>query len=203
MILKSDGCRLQLRARLERNFSPRFKRKMTGAKGIGRFAVRYLGDRLLLESTAYDEGRGEHTTLKATFDWPQLDALADLSTLKIPYELSRAPSGRPTGTTLVIHKLRTATDFAQSRNLRTDVLRIVSPLGALDSGHIVRQPSGTSHDPGFRVVLPEDGVTDKADLAQSVLENYWARLTISLKRNQLDSLWSFRIVIGRSRSVFQ
>ncbi|MFZ1936552.1 MAG: ATP-binding protein [Thermoguttaceae bacterium] len=167
-------------------FSPRFKRKMTGAKGIGRFAVRYLGEKLLLESTAYDEGRGEHTTLKATFDWPKLDALADLSNLKIPYELSRAPSGRPTGTTLVIQELRTATDFAKSRNLRTDVLRIVSPLGALDSGHIVRQPSGTSNDPGFRVVLPGDGATDEADLARSVLENYWARLTISLKRNRLE-----------------
>ncbi len=166
--------------------SPRFKRKMTGTKGIGRFAVRYLGDSLSLESTAYDGDRGEHTTLKATFDWPQLDKLADLSNLKIPYELSRASSGSPTGTKLVIQKLRTATDFAQSRNLRTNVLRIVSPLRALDSGHITRKLSGTSQDPGFRVVLSDDDLTEEADLAESVLKNYSARLTISLKGNRLE-----------------
>jgi HSP90 family molecular chaperone len=53
--------------------SSRFKRRMTGAKGIGRFAVRYLGDHLSLESTAYDPRRREQTTLKAQFDWPKLD----------------------------------------------------------------------------------------------------------------------------------
>ena len=45
--------------------SRRFSRDITGEKGIGRFAVRFLGTTLDLESIAYDGDRGEHTRLRA------------------------------------------------------------------------------------------------------------------------------------------
>jgi len=43
--------------------SRRFGRETTGEKGIGRFAVRFLGPSLALESIAYDNERGQHTRL--------------------------------------------------------------------------------------------------------------------------------------------
>src|SRR5689334_5290878 len=46
--------------------SPRtkvFSRRITGEKGIGRFAVRFLGRYLHLETVAADEARGEQTKL--------------------------------------------------------------------------------------------------------------------------------------------
>ena len=55
--------------KLSEHRSPKYKRLLTGAKGIGRFAIRYLGDQLTLESTAFDKTRGKLTTLKAKFDW--------------------------------------------------------------------------------------------------------------------------------------
>ena len=39
-------------SKVEERLSPKYKRRLTGAKGIGRFAVRYLGDHLTLTSVA-------------------------------------------------------------------------------------------------------------------------------------------------------
>ena len=168
-----------------RKRSTKYKRPMTGAKGIGRFAVRYLGDHLSLETTAYDKERGEYTTLSAQFDWPKLDRMADLANIKVPYKLVRASSNATTGTKLLISKLRNTTDFATSRNLRAEVLRIISPLSGLDGGHISRAISQDARDPGFKVALPGDDPTEDTDLAELVLKNYWAKLTVSLKGNSL------------------
>jgi signal transduction histidine kinase len=165
--------------------SPRFGRPLTGSKGIGRFAVRYLGDHLSLESTALDKKRRKITTLKAEFDWPILDATSDLSGTNVHYTLRRAAEGTPTGTRLRISSLRTGKEFARSRELRAAVLRMVSPTQGLDRGKFEREIGDGAVDPGFRVSLPGDSPSQDADLARLVLKNYWARLTISLTKQRL------------------
>lgn len=50
-----------------------YSRPVSGEKGIGRFAVRYLGRQLELTSIAKDDKRGFATRLVAVFDWPQFD----------------------------------------------------------------------------------------------------------------------------------
>src|ERR1700721_444916 len=47
--------RIATTSKIAQEFSPKYHRRLTGAKGIGRFAVRYLGDRLVLQSVAYDD----------------------------------------------------------------------------------------------------------------------------------------------------
>lgn len=171
--------------------SPRFKRPLTGAKGIGRFAVRYLGDHLTLESTAQDPDRGYLTTTKATFDWPQLDKLEDLAETEVPFELIRAPANSLAGTKLTIRKLRSDPDFVRSKELRSSVLEIVSPIAGLDPGQFTRGTTEGRRDPGFKVTLPSDEPDDNRDLANTVLENYWARLTISLVDSKLKYTVTF------------
>ncbi|MEI9964188.1 MAG: hypothetical protein WDM92_05300 [Caulobacteraceae bacterium] len=83
-------------------FSPKYWRPITGEKGIGRFAVRFLGRALKLVSVAIDEERGCTTRLEATFDWPSFDRHEDLGKVQVPYELRQVPDGTAVGTTLII-----------------------------------------------------------------------------------------------------
>ncbi len=178
--------RIATPSKLAQEFSPRFKRRLTGSKGIGRFAVRYLGDYLKLESAARDSEHGR-TRLTAEFNWPQLDQVGDLSSGKVDYELVRVPNDTPTGTTLTITKLRSATAFTRSRQLRGNILRMVSPLRVLESGKFLATAHGGNKDPGFKVILPGEGDTaEGVNLAKLVLDNYWARLTIKLDGNALE-----------------
>jgi signal transduction histidine kinase len=182
---KTKWMRIATSSKLAGETSPKYHRPLTGAKGIGRFAVRYLGDYLLLESIALDRDYGFPTKLTARFDWQKLDRAEDIGATSVEYTLTKAADGVPTGTTLTITKLREATDFAKETKLRDEVLRIVSPLHALDSGPFQKLHSGDDTDPGFRVVLPGESSDEDVDLARLVLGNYWGRLVIELNGHQL------------------
>jgi signal transduction histidine kinase len=165
--------------------SPKYHRLLTGAKGIGRFAVRYLGDHLTLHSVAKDSERGFKTRLTVLFDWPKLDRLGDLSKAQADYTLERVEDETPSGTCLRITKLRKHSDFAQSRELRDGVMQMVSPLEGLSRGHIKRSSGSGNSDPGFKVTLPGEDPEANVNLAKLLLGNYWARLTVRLKKRRL------------------
>jgi signal transduction histidine kinase len=182
----SKWMRIATSSKLAHEFSPKFHRRLTGAKGIGRFAVRYLGDHLQLDSDAYDKKRDCMARLTALFDWPKLDEVSDLSKVQVDYRLVRLEDDAPSGTTLRITKLRSQTDFVSSRQLRDSVLRMVSPLQGLDWGRFATTLSVTRKDPGFKVVLPGESEAADVDLAKLVLDHYWARLTIHMEGNALQ-----------------
>ncbi len=160
--------------------SRKYGRLLTGQKGIGRFAVRFLGNHLLLDTVAWDEKRKCKTRLVASFNWPAIDKARDLRESKIPYRLMRADDNAPTGTTLTVRRLKQKGDFARSKNFRSNVLKIVTPIQGLERGRFGLSVKTSSKDPGFQVVLPgDDGRADKKlDLAKNVLANAWAKLTI-------------------------
>jgi len=70
---KMKWMRIATSSKIAQEISPKYHRRLTGAKGIGRFAVRYLGDHLTLESVAFDEDYKCMARLSAVFDWPFLD----------------------------------------------------------------------------------------------------------------------------------
>ncbi len=174
-----------------------YTRRLTGAKGIGRFAVRYLGDHLTLITAAEDEGRNLRTRLTAEFDWPQIDQLSDIRDAKVDYRLERAAADTPTGTTLEVRRLKTSTDFTSASSLRADVLRIVTPLHGLEAGRFKPSHKDSKTDPGFRVLLPEaqEEGPGEVDVADLVLRNYWARLHIDLN----GELLSLRVWFASAR----
>lgn len=167
----------------EKQYSCLYQRKLTGAKGIGRFAVRFLGRHLILISISFDESRKEFTKLEAVFDWDLFDANNDLSKIKIPYRLYIEKKNKQTGTSLIINKLKKDLRTAITDKVRTEVLRIVNPISGLDRGHFIKKVILKKIDPGFQVILPSGGngkEPEKENIAEKVLNNYWAKLTISL-----------------------
>jgi signal transduction histidine kinase len=158
-------------------FSRKYKRLMTGAKGIGRFAVRFLGRNLFLESTADDLQRQCRTRLTANFDWEAIDQSTDLRLAKIPYEVRRVDATAPLGTTLTISRLRDPDRIDFGRTLRSQVLGIVSPIGGLDRGRFGSRKEGTE-DPGFTLQLPGHEEAGEVNLAEAVLSHCYARLVI-------------------------
>lgn len=191
----SRWMRIATSHKLEEKISPTFGRRRTGQKGIGRFAVRFLGSKLKLVSTAWDHVRKSKTRLEVEFDWKNIDSSPDLRAAKVPYTLFTAADDSDTGITLRIEGLKQSTEFTAAKAFRTSVLKIVSPLESLDRGRFGRSPAASKNDPGFRVLLP--GVEDnqkEVDLAAQVLEHAWARLKIEFKGNVVtfDVSWSDR-----------
>ena len=182
--------RIATGSKQEEKLSRNYKRKMTGAKGIGRFAARFLGDQLTLESVAYDNERNVKTLLIVEFNWLHFSKSEDINQIKITYKLFKMPDGAEPGTTLKIEKLHPVKNWDSFRKkINTEVLRIISPLQGLDLKRFKRKKKGSSQDPGF--VVNFIGETDKENiikenLAENVLKNYWARLVIDLEKGTLN-----------------
>ena len=127
---QQNWMRVGTSAKAARSESRNFKRAITGEKGIGRFAVRFLGERLRIISIAVDED-GEKTRLSAEFDWPKLDDFADLNRANIPYQLSRAAPDESTGTRLEICDLKVDLQSVNWQQVKTGSIGVVTPLRAL------------------------------------------------------------------------
>lgn len=168
--------------------SERFGRQITGEKGIGRFAVRFLGRSLALETVAHDRNRDATTKLLAIFDWPKVDRNEDLGKVRVPYQLEAAPPGTRTGTTLVIKNLRTQATRLDLRAVRTGSMGILTPLRSL-----FRQTMGLrgleaedTTDPGFELNLLSGRSSTATDVAEKILEACVLRATLSLRGEELD-----------------
>ena len=177
-----------------------FGRVITGEKGIGRFAVRFLGKVLHLESVAYDQERQGKTVLSADFDWPEFDRHEDLGRVKVPYQLNRALPDAKIGTRLLITQLRPNAESINMRTVRTASIGIVTPYQSL-----LRRPEGTgkarrqrqrspaeTEDPGFLLrIKPAPDDSEDGDLARVVLDSFVLRAVVELKGDRL-SLAVFR-----------
>jgi hypothetical protein len=170
--------RIATPSKIEERLSKIYKRKLTGAKGIGRFAVRFLGDYLTLVTIAMDKDRGYKTRLVAHFDWPEIDRLSNISEAKINYLVDRPAENSQIGTTLKINKLKSTTDFTSNSILKTNVLRIITPLQGLDAGKFKQRDTGLVNDPGFIVLLPDNKEEGQIILQFSGDENDLARQAI-------------------------
>lgn len=154
--------------------SPRYRRKITGSKGVGRFAVRFLGKLLILESVALN-ANGELEKLTAGFDWTELDKDVDILDLKVPYKVE--PTDEEIGTRLIIQKLRVNIEQRTLYNVKSGVLGIASPVYAFlnDAPEEVQERFSldSSEDPGFNVLFEDDARSqeDPTPLAAIVLEN--------------------------------
>ena len=157
-----------------------FKRRMTGSKGIGRFAVRFLGRELTLETIALVEP-GKKQKLTATFDWPWIDDHQELRSARIPYQVTSVGQNVPTGTELTMRRLRNPESIQISKELRTGLLSIIHPYSGLENGGFTRHGS-SGDDPGFRIVLPDDDSSEEIELSREILDNAFARVAVTRKR---------------------
>lgn len=175
-------------------FSSIFKRKRTGQKGIGRFAVRYLGSHLTLSTRAIDPRTGRVKRLEADFNWIQIDNALEIGSIEIPYRLFEEPVGTSSGTTLTISKLRHSTGFVIDKGFTSKILRMVNPLNGLSRGRFGERKYNEANDPGFKVHLPSIDPADNTslDLTQELIDKCWAKLTIDLSSDRLKYRIQFK-----------
>ena len=172
------------------NFSAKYMRLITGEKGIGRFAVRFLGQVLHLETVANDPARGIRTRLTAEFDWPHFDRNEDLGEIRVPYQLFEVEDSVPTGTTLVITQLRSEVERLDLNAVRTGAIGILTPLRSLfrkvSDGRDVRTAS-THSDPGFILNVKSEGDDpDSGDVAAQILDAFVLRATLTVDGDKVD-----------------
>ena len=169
-----------------------FDRIITGEKGIGRFAVRFLGKALHLESVAVDRERKTRTRLIADFNWPAFDRNEDLGKVEVPFRLVRVPDDVPIGTRLEISKLRAAATEIDLYAVRTASIGVVTPYHALlkDVRLGTSLVAGTSTqeraDPGFALkIQPSHDDSADGDVARAVLDGFVLRAVVRLRGDRL------------------
>lgn len=174
----------------QQKYSRHYSRKLTGSKGVGRFAVRFLGELLKIETVAeYDNGK--RFKISAIFDWNKIDEAKNLKELRIPYTLT--PTDEDPGTMLMISRLRHTLGAGDLRGIKSGVLNITSPVYAFvaeaPASHkkLFEASSFESNlkDPGFSLDLSAGEEINK-NLADQVLQNAVARTTISIKGSLLE-----------------
>lgn len=168
--------------------SESYRREITGEKGIGRFAVRFLGKALRLESVADDQSRAMRTKLTARFNWPRFDQNEDLGEVKVPYRLVQALPGVPTGTKLVITRLRTPAARLDLDAVRTGSIGLLTPLRSLFQETVGSEEAKVEAgvDPGFTLKLRSDGRQEEADVAGRILKAYVLKAKLSVIDDKID-----------------
>lgn len=168
--------------------SERYQREITGEKGIGRFAVRFLGRALRLESVADDRDRKLRTKLTANFDWPKFDRNEDLGNVKVPYRLVEAVPDAKTGTKLTITRLRPQAGRLDLHAVRTGSIGVLTPLRSLFRQTLGEETLGGEEatDPGFALNLRSGYDAAATDVADGILEGFVLRAVLAVSDGEMD-----------------
>lgn len=173
--------------------SRKYQRAVTGEKGIGRFAVRFLGAKLRVRTVAYDPKWKMQTVLEASFDWLDVDKNEDLRGVSVPFTLRASNQDEPVGTTLEISDLRLDMRSVDWSEIRTASISLLSPVRALlakAASSARRRPDmdhGSELDPGFALTIRgvSDTQDEMEDVAAEILESYVLRAEVRLNRERL------------------
>jgi C4-dicarboxylate-specific signal transduction histidine kinase len=107
-----------------RNTKSTAGRRVTGEKGIGRFAAARIAQAMEMESLA----KGAKRLVRVRFDWGRFDDEdLYLDQVRCRWEEAPAPKGRKHGTTLHLTGLNDAWDAESFARLRGELSRLVSP----------------------------------------------------------------------------
>ncbi len=131
--------------------SERYSRERSGQKGIGRFAVQRLGERL----TIVTQTLGSDKALKLTIEWEQYKGDIDLAVISNKIELIEKQQDE--GTKLIIDKLRDRWSQAGIKRIYRYVSAIIQPFPLSNEEEVkvdevsVESDSSKLIDPGFKI----------------------------------------------------
>ena len=113
--------------------SRRFRRPLTGSKGLGRLSAQFLADKLLLQTTSPKES--SHY-LEARLDWTAIRRDAAIGTFAVLWDLlpgqQHYPNTGSTGTRLILNGLRSTWTTDEVANLGKHLWMLQSPFPASD-----------------------------------------------------------------------
>ncbi len=155
-------------------------RPLTGAKGIGRFAARRLGNKLTIQSIAARED-GVKESVVAEFNWSEKFLPGeDLVKVPVSYVRQEVTPDTQTGVSLFIGEARDAWTKSEIAALRRDLLSLQSPFPGLIVKSEGTKSAARLPDPGFDIVLDIEGSKEleklSGGLGKAFLEAAWARL---------------------------
>lgn len=150
-----------------------YGRQRTGSKGIGRFAVLRLSERLKLTAKA---NYGETTEVtEVNFNWSRLKKEKRLEKISFPARTRTVPK---TATGLELRLIRPL-----SRWTKTDINRLKRDLADVVSA-VTTERLGYKPDPGFEVRIGGQG-SKQTTLSDEFLNSGWGRLKGNRRNNAL------------------
>ena len=180
--MQTSWMRIATNTKRNKPVSRIYHRPLTGAKGIGRFAARRLGHKLIVQSIAKtkneESGEDFKEGIVAEFDWKtHFQPGDDLTKIPIKYKRQRVPPDTPTGVSLFIEDARDAWDENDIAELRRDLLTVQSPFHDLVNTHKIESKQD---DPGFNIIfeIADSGELESfsGGLGEAFIEAAWARL---------------------------
>lgn len=199
--IRDQWMRVGTQGKVDNPFSPRLKRLRTGAKGVGRFAVRKLGERLTLLSVA-ERSNGKKEQITVEFDWTKdFEGGQLLTDIPVTYERRVVSKDAPTGVILYIRDARDIWAKDDVSELRRDLLSLANPfrsVGGSKKQGSSRGPSLKDQDFNFRIEAPEFPEYE-GDIAEHFLSASWGVLT-----GRVDSKGraNYHLKVTRSREEF-
>ena len=154
-----------------------YGRHLTGAKGIGRFSCRRLGDKLTLITQGTKDGkkRGKQKELQKTiveFPWTEFEAGSDVTEITCPGEQSVEKIGY-TGTSLIIDGVSEEWTTSGLNWLKRKLAVLTANRGAKREGFEV--------DPGFMVMLTAPDLEGEIrDIRNDLINAGWGTLTANI-----------------------
>lgn len=152
--IQTDWMRIATTTKQNEPESRKYRRSVTGAKGIGRLAAWRLGTLVTLESVAYQKEGPQKEKTFVIFDWSDFATGMDIASIPVEYERAHVPEDHPTGVTLTIENAKDAWKKDEIIALKRDLLSLQSPFSEL-----VRQADiqKVSIDPGFTLQIEIGG----------------------------------------------
>ena len=130
--------------KLHNPLSVKYKRKRSGQKGIGRFAVQRLGEKLTIISQTKDVD----DAIVLTIEWKNYQGDTDL--ISITNKIAYKPKQREEGTTLIIEGLKDRWSQAAIKRIYRYVSAIVQPFPLSKSDKNEEEEKEKIVDPGFK-----------------------------------------------------
>ena len=167
--------------RLSEHRTPGHGRLPLGEKGVGRFAVHKLGNRISLVTRARDADE-----CAVDIDWDELIEQRYLDQAPVMIRVRRAEtfSGDSTGTRIEVRQLRTDWPRGEVRRLHNQIMSICSPFEGPD---------------GFRAALEVPGregwTRDLPDVSEILDRAIW-KFSFRVDRDGFDWTYAFRQIPG-------
>ena len=188
--VQNNWMRIATTSKLDNLESRKYRRPVTGEKGIGRLAAWRLGTLLTLESVAHREEEQRKEAVTVIFDWGDFASGMDVASIPVEYKRRPVPEDHRTGVTLTIENAKDAWTKDEVKSLKRDLLSLQSPFPEL-----VRQAGAQKDgiDPGFTLEL-DIGESDELESFSGDLVDEF----LSLSRIHLEG-WVDRAGIAHYR----
>lgn len=132
--------------KLHNPLSIKYNRKRSGQKGIGRFAVQRLGEKL----TIISQTKETNDAIELTIEWKNYKGDTDL--ISISNKIAHKPKQREEGTTLIIEGLKDRWSQAAIKRIYRYVTAIIQPF-PLSKSDQNKEEKEEIIDPGFKSIF--------------------------------------------------